>query len=82
MLLHVTTASICRSIDLLHDYAVSYCDVSTRRILSMAKDAGLRARAVTLSWAELAALREAYPVMAQLENGNWVVITNASPSGG
>ncbi len=43
----------------------------------MAKDAGLRARSVTLSWAELTRLRDAYPVMAQLENGNWVVITNA-----
>jgi len=61
---------------LLHNYAVADSEVSTRRILRMAKDAGLRARSVTLGWGALATLRDAYPIMAQLENGNWVVITN------
>ena len=62
---------------LLSNYAVADCEVSIRRILRMAKDTGLRARAATLTWAELTRLRDAYPVMAQLENGNWVVVTNA-----
>ena len=42
-------ASICQLIGLLHNYGVADCEISTRRILRMAKDAGLRARSVTLS---------------------------------
>ena len=43
----------------------------------MAKDAGLRARQTKLSWQSLLQLGEAYPVLAELENGNWVVIASA-----
>ena len=62
---------------LASDYAITACKVSTKRILRMAKDASLRARAATFTWAELIGLRQAYPVMAQLENENWVVVTGA-----
>ena len=44
------------------------------------KDTGLRARHVQLSWASLVRLGDAYPVMAELENGNWVVVVGAASS--
>lgn len=62
---------------LLHDYAVGYQPVTTRQLLRMAKDAGLRARHLKLSWRSLFQMGNAYPVLAELENGNWVVIAGA-----
>jgi subfamily B ATP-binding cassette protein HlyB/CyaB len=63
---------------LVHDYAIGKQPLTTRQLLRMAKDAGLRARQTRLSWHSLIRLGEAYPVLAELENGNWVVI--ASPA--
>jgi ATP-binding cassette subfamily B protein len=59
---------------LVHDYAVGEEPVPTRQLLRMAKDAGLRARQIRLSWQALMRLGDAYPVLAELDNGNWVVI--------
>jgi len=59
---------------LQHDYAVDERPVEIRQLLRMAKDAGLRARQIKLSWTSLLQLGEAFPVLAELENGNWVVI--------
>ncbi|MBB3545598.1 ABC transporter transmembrane domain-containing protein, partial [Rhizobium sp. BK399] len=59
---------------LQHDYAVDERPVEMRQLLRMAKDAGLRARQISLSWTSLVQLGEAFPVLAELENGNWVVI--------
>jgi len=59
---------------LQHDYAVDERPVEIRQLLRMAKDAGLRARQISLSWTSLLQLGEAFPVLAELENGNWVVI--------
>ncbi len=59
---------------LQHDYAVDDRPVELRQLLRMAKDAGLRARQIKLNWKSLLQLGEAYPVLAELENGNWVVI--------
>ncbi|MGO8264037.1 hypothetical protein ACC763_38120, partial [Rhizobium ruizarguesonis] len=50
-------------------------------VLRMAKDAGLRARHLTLDWRSLLQLGEAFPVLAELTNGNWVVIAGAIRSG-
>ena len=66
---------------LVHDYAVGDRPVAIRQLLRMAKDAGLRARQTKLSWRSLLQLGEAYPVLAELENGNWVVIASAVASG-
>ena len=66
---------------LVHDYAVGDKPVATRQLLRMAKDAGLRARQAELSWRSLLQLGEAYPVLAELENGNWVVIASVAGSG-
>lgn len=62
---------------LQHDYNVGETQVSTRQLLRMAKDAGLRARSVKLDWQSLLNLGEAYPALAELENGNWIVIAAA-----
>ncbi|ASY65928.1 putative secretion ATP-binding protein (plasmid) [Sinorhizobium sojae CCBAU 05684] len=66
---------------LLHDYALDDQPVTTRQLLRMAKDAGMRARHLHLSWRSLFQMGAAYPVLAQLENGNWVVIASASREG-
>src|SRR4051812_37733120 len=66
---------------LIHDYAVGDKPVSTRQLLRMARDAGLRARHTQLAWRSLLRLGEAYPVLAELENGNWVVIASVVVGG-
>ncbi|MCV3737957.1 peptidase domain-containing ABC transporter [Rhizobium sp. TRM96647] len=66
---------------LMHDYAVGDAPVTRRQMLRMAKDAGLRARHVTLDWDGLFGLGEAFPVIAELENGNWVLIAGAGGEG-
>jgi subfamily B ATP-binding cassette protein HlyB/CyaB len=63
---------------LQHDYAVSDEPVAVRQLLRMAKDAGLRARHVDLTWRSLFELGNAYPVLAELENGNWIVIVGTA----
>jgi ATP-binding cassette subfamily B protein len=59
---------------LAHDYALGSGPVPTRRLLRMAKDAGFRAREARLSWDALLRLGQAYPVLAELNNGNWVIV--------
>ncbi len=66
---------------LVHDYAVGDQPVATRKLLRMAKDAGLRARHMKLAWRALFQLGDAYPLLAELENGNWVVIAGAAIGG-
>jgi subfamily B ATP-binding cassette protein HlyB/CyaB len=63
---------------LQHDYAVGDQPVTVRQLLRMAKDAGLRAKQANLAWRSLFELGNAYPVLAGLENGNWVVIAGAA----
>jgi ATP-binding cassette subfamily B protein len=43
----------------------------------MAREAGLRARRVSISWSQLLKLDGAFPVLAHLNNGNWVVVSGA-----
>ncbi|NLS04840.1 peptidase domain-containing ABC transporter [Rhizobium sp. P32RR-XVIII] len=63
---------------LQHDYAVGDQPVTVRQLLRIAKDAGLRAKQAHLAWRSLFELGNAYPVLAGLENGNWVVIAGAA----
>lgn len=62
---------------LKHAYAVDAIPVSTIRLLRMARDAGLRARAAQLDWGALCRLGEAYPALIRLTNGNWIVVLGA-----
>jgi ATP-binding cassette, subfamily B, bacterial HlyB/CyaB len=66
---------------LIHDYAVDNRPVTTRQLLRIARDAGLRARRTELTWHSLVRLGDAYPILAQLENGNWVVVASVVPGG-
>jgi ATP-binding cassette, subfamily B, bacterial HlyB/CyaB len=63
---------------LIHDYAIGEDPVSTRQLLRMAKDAGLRASSVKMTWDKLFRLGEALPALAELQNGNWVIIAAAA----
>jgi ATP-binding cassette, subfamily B, bacterial HlyB/CyaB len=63
---------------LVHDYSVGEAPVSLRLLLRMAKEAGLRARSEVLSWPQLLRLGDAYPVLAELTNGNWVIIVGTA----
>ncbi|HEY4202518.1 MAG TPA: peptidase domain-containing ABC transporter [Devosiaceae bacterium] len=65
---------------LLHDYALGEQPVPVRQLLRMAKDGGMRAKATHLSWAGLLKLKDAYPALAELNNGNWVVIAGVGPA--
>lgn len=66
---------------LIHDYAVGEQAVPMRQLLRMAKDAGLRARNIQTTWRALFQMGDAYPLLAELENGNWVVIAGAAGEG-
>ncbi|MEC8591032.1 MAG: peptidase domain-containing ABC transporter [Planctomycetota bacterium] len=59
---------------LVHDYSLETSEPSTRRLLRIAKDAGFRARRTRLAWHQLRRMGEAFPAMAQLKNGNYVIL--------
>ncbi|MGY3104440.1 ABC-type bacteriocin/lantibiotic exporter with double-glycine peptidase domain [Bradyrhizobium sp. LM6.9] len=61
---------------LKHAYAVA-APLSLNLLLRMAKDAGLRARSTKMDWGALIRLGEAYPALARLTNGNWIVVLGA-----
>lgn len=61
---------------LVHDYSVGEQPISTQKLLRMAKDKGMRARAVRMQFDAFSKLREAFPLLAELANGNWVVVAN------
>jgi subfamily B ATP-binding cassette protein HlyB/CyaB len=59
---------------LRHNYAVADGPIPDALLLRMAREAGLRARLARLTWDKLAGLGQAYPALARLANGNWVVV--------
>ena len=63
---------------LRHTYAIADIPISKTQLLRIAKDSGFRARSIRLKWDELLRLRDAYPALAQLANGNWIVVLAAS----
>lgn len=63
---------------LRHQYAIGDVPISPVLLLRMAQESGLRARSTRLNWDSLLRLGEAYPALAQLTNGNWVVVLAAS----
>jgi ATP-binding cassette, subfamily B, bacterial HlyB/CyaB len=62
---------------LRHTYAIADVPIPHALLLRMAKEAGLRARFARLTWDMLARLGQAYPALARLANGNWVVVAAA-----
>jgi ATP-binding cassette subfamily B protein len=63
---------------LVHDYSVGGDPVTTQKLLRIAKDKGLRAKAARMDLKSLGKLRDAFPVLAELNNGNWVVVANVA----
>jgi subfamily B ATP-binding cassette protein HlyB/CyaB len=59
---------------LIHDYSLEENEPDQRRLLRMARDVGLKARAARLTWKHLERMQQAFPVMARLQNGNYVII--------
>lgn len=59
---------------LVHDYSLENEEPSERRLLRMARDVGFRARKLSLNWKNLKRFGEAFPAMARLKNGNWVIV--------
>src|SRR5271169_459295 len=59
---------------LRHTYAIGDGQIPHALLVRMAKEAGLRARFARLTWDKLARLGQAYPALARLTNGNWVVV--------
>ena len=65
---------------LRHTYAVTDGPIAHALLLRIAREAGLRTRFARLTWDKLADLGQAYPAMACLANGNWVVVTAVGKS--
>jgi ATP-binding cassette subfamily B protein len=59
---------------LRHAHSVDDSPITPAQLLRMAKKSGLRARTSTLNWDALTRLRGAFPALARLENGNWVLV--------
>lgn len=59
---------------LKHSYAVAAAPISKTTFVRMAKSIGLRARTTQIDWNALSDLGQAYPALAHLDNGNWVIV--------
>lgn len=59
---------------MIHEYSLELEEPSLRRLLRIAKDAGFKAKQIRLDWNRLRHMGEAYPAMARLENGNYVIM--------
>ena len=59
---------------LIHDYSLEHEEASLRRFLRIAKDTGLKTRHTHFTWKQLEKLGDAFPVIARLTNGNYVII--------
>jgi ATP-binding cassette subfamily B protein len=57
-----------------HDYAVGNDGVPPERLLRIARDLGFRSRLTRLRGRDLRKIGGAFPIMAHLRNGNWVVL--------
>jgi len=57
-----------------HDYALKPEDNIRRLLPVIARNSGLRTRAMKLAWKDLERLGEAYPVIARLRNGNSIIL--------
>ena len=64
----------CSADRLAHDYSLATEEPSLRRILRISKDVGLKARHARLTWKQLGKMDQAFPTMARLTNGNYVIM--------
>lgn len=59
---------------LIHEYSLENEEPSNAKILRIARDLGLKARFSRISWSHLERAQQAFPIMAKLENGNFVIL--------
>src|SRR5215471_14097367 len=57
-----------------HDYALKPDDDFTRLLPKIARSSGMRDRKLRIGWKDLPRLGDAYPAIARLANGNWVIL--------
>ncbi len=60
---------------LVHEYGLNRQEIPKNTLLRIAKDHGLQAKALRMSWPDLAKLKKAWPALARLKNGRHVVLT-------
>jgi ATP-binding cassette subfamily B protein len=65
---------------LRHAYAFGEAPITPTQLSRIAQKVGLRARTSTLDWDALSRLRNAFPALVRLENGNWVLALGISQS--
>ncbi len=66
---------------LLHEYNLSTDEIPKNTLLRMAKEMGLKARLLKLSWSGLVNLQKAYPAIAVLGNARHMVLTGVTERG-
>lgn len=59
---------------LIHDYSLEEEEPSLKRIQRIAKDNGFKTRHARLNWKQLCKMGQAFPAMAKLRNGNYVIL--------
>jgi len=64
---------------MVHDYSLENSEPSLKRLLRVARDQGLKARHVRISWSALEKMQQAWPVMIRLANGNCVILVGIRP---
>ncbi len=63
---------------LLHEYNLSTEEIPKNTLLRMAKEVGLKARLIKLSWSGLVNLQKAYPAIAVLRSGRHLVLAGVT----
>lgn len=59
---------------LKHDYSIRQEEPETAQLVRMAREAGLHSRHRKIKWEMLDKFGAAFPTMARLSNGNWVIL--------
>ncbi|MEC9091229.1 MAG: peptidase domain-containing ABC transporter [Planctomycetota bacterium] len=62
---------------IIHEYSLEEKEPTLRRILRIAKDNKLKAKSTRIRWKDLLQMGEAFPVMAKLKNGNYVIFVGS-----
>ena len=58
---------------LIHDFSLEESEPNDQRVMRMAKDNGFKVKQTRMKWRQLRQMGEAFPVMAKLNNGNFVI---------
>lgn len=66
---------------LIHDYVLEDAEPSTRLLIRMAGELGLKARAKTMAFSDLASLEGVFPLLARLREGRTVIVAGFQKQG-